>query len=82
MLKDLPSKDTVQELLSQGFEYSEICDKLGINNTQLCKILEIGKFSNTINEELIEENNPLLWYLLGIISSDGHNENFNSVDIF
>lgn len=80
--KDLPSKEEVQKLLDKGLEYSEICETLNISNTQLAKILEIGKFSNKINEEILDNNVSLLWYLLGIISSDGHNSTFNQIDIF
>ena len=81
-LEDLPSKEELQNLIDKGVEYSEICKKYGIGNIYLRKILEIGKFSNKINEECLTEDNPILWYLLGIISSDGHNGRFNEVDIF
>lgn len=81
-LEDLPSKELVQSLLSDGLEYSEICEKLNININSLSKILEIGRFSNKINEEVISEESPLLWYLLGLISSDGHNGKGDSIDIF
>lgn len=81
-IEDLPTKIEIEELVKNGLEISEICEKLNINNTQLCKILEIGKFSNKINEDLITENSPIVWYLLGLICSDGHNNIGNSIDIF
>lgn len=81
-LEDLPTKKCIEELKQQGLEYSEICEKLEITNVQLAKVLEIGRFSNEIDESLIDISNPLLWYLLGIIASDGHNEPYNSVCIF
>lgn len=82
LISDLPEKETILKLIDEGFEYSDICSLYKINNEQLAKVLEIGKFSNTINEELINPTNPLFQYLLGIISSDGHNGIYNSVDIF
>ena len=81
-LEDLPSKETIQELINSGTEYSDICSTLNISTEQLSKILEIGKFSNKINENIISEDNNIVWYLLGIICSDGHNGIGNSVDIF
>ena len=66
----------------EPLKLKKICKKYGIGNIYLKKILEIGKFSNKINEECLTEDNPILWYLLGIISSDGHNGKFNEVDIF
>lgn len=81
-LEDLPSKEKIQELLDKGLDYSEICKQLAITNIQLSKILEIGRFSNKIDETIIDENSPLLWYLLGIIASDGHNDRGNSICIF
>ena len=82
LISDLPEKEKILKLIQEGFEYSNICSLYKINNEQLSKILEIGKFSNTINEDLINPANPLFQYLLGIISSDGHNGKYNSVDIF
>lgn len=81
-LEDLPSKIEVQELVNSGLEYSEICSKLNITVEQLGKILEIGRFSNKIDETLISEESPLTWYLLGIICSDGHNSSGDNIDIF
>lgn len=81
-LEDLPSKEKIQELLERGLNYSEICEQLAITNVQLSRILEIGRFSNEIDENLVFEDNPLLWYLLGIIASDGHNDTGNSICIF
>lgn len=82
LISDLPEKEKVLKLIQEGFEYSDICSLYKISNVQLSKILEIGRFSNTINEDLINPTNPLFQYLLGIISSDGHNGKDNTVDIF
>lgn len=81
-LEDLPSKESIESLIKEGLEMSEICKKLNINNSQLCKVLEIEKYSNKIDESLLDEYSPILWYLLGLICSDGHNNVGNSIDIF
>lgn len=81
-LEDLPTKENIKQLISQGLEYSDICQQLHITVDQLAKVLEIGRFSNKIDESFIAMDSPLLWYLLGLICSDGHNAAGDSIGIY
>lgn len=73
-------KDSVFQLLDTGnYKHAEIADKLGMTLTEVRSIIkqrfskekEIIKFPNEVSDDFIE-NKPLFWYLVGLVTTDGH----------
>lgn len=75
-------KDKVLEILDTGlYKHQEIADKVGLTLTEVRSIIkqrqakkrESQKYSNKIGLDLFNNNNKqLLWYLIGLITTDGH----------
>lgn len=77
----------IQNMLSEGNTYEQIANQLGCKKHQIGLLVRkyiknSGKYSNSINENWIKDDNPLFWYFLGIFSSDGHYGDFNEVDLY
>lgn len=84
-------KDKVFSLLDTGkYLHKEIANQVGLTLTEVRSIIKqrqvnqrnLVKYSNSINDDLLN-NLDLFWYLIGIISTDGHISNrSNVVSIF
>lgn len=84
-------KEEVFSLLDNGdLTHAQIAHKVGLTLVEVrsiikqrqAKIRERIKFSNEVNSEFME-NKPLLWYLIGLITTDGHiNSQSSSVSIY
>jgi transposase len=76
-------EDEVKEFISKNYTNDFICKKLNIPLSQLLRYKGEGKYSNKLEDESwIDINNPIFWYILGIISSDGHFGEYNEICIF
>lgn len=80
-------KETVLKLMEQGLTHKQIADYYNITLHQFRGYLRChvtGEPSNhSIDESLIDENNPMFWYIVGLISTDGHiPKHGNTISIF
>lgn len=83
--------EKILKMLNSGMKHQDIADKIGISRDILRYILyndininNNSRYSNCLfDESWINFNNPIFWYILGIITSDGHiNEKSNTISIF
>jgi intein/homing endonuclease len=80
----------IQELLNQNIIHQDIADQLGITRDSLRHIIyqkinpnDNPKFSNKLEDDTwVNEDNPLFWYIVGLVSSDGHFDKNNCINIF
>lgn len=80
----------INNYLNSNLTHQEIAEKLGITRDRFRKtiyqklnVTKNPRYSNQIDESLLIENSHFYWYLIGIITSDGHvSTNCNNVSIF
>ena len=76
-------EDQVKEYINKNYTNDFICKQLNIPLSQLKKYKGEGKYCNKLSDESwININNPIFWYILGIISSDGHFGEYNEINIY
>lgn len=76
--------------LDLGMIHKDIAEDLGLTVDKIRKIIyqkinptDNPRYSNKLlDESWINKNNPIFWYILGLISSDGHVDKNNNINIF
>ncbi len=81
--------DSIKEMLKIK-THKEIADYYNTNVNNIRKIIyskinpnDNIRYSNNIEEDWIDFNNPLFWYIIGIVTTDGHiNNKSNTIQIY
>ena len=84
---DICDKEKVREMIYEGMTHKKIANYYNITLYQLRGYLRNHvtnqRSNHEIDESLIDVNNPMFWYLIGLISTDGHlNSVGNTVSIY
>jgi len=83
--KETPSYDEIIQLKQKGKTQTEIAKLYGISKYTISKtVRRKQKFESVhqINNSKVDESNEMFWYLVGLISADGHVCSTNSIDIY
>lgn len=80
----------IKSRLDLGMIHKEIAEDLGLTIDKVRKIIyqkinpnDNPKYSNKLlDDSWIDENNLIFWYIVGLISSDGHIDKNNCINIF
>lgn len=78
----------IQDMLNENIVHKDIALKLGLTLNQLRKIIYRTinpnlQYSNKLTDESwINEENQIFWYIVGLVSSDGHVDKNNCINIF